>query len=906
MSRRRPHGTPRFSRLLLSAALHSRDRRFALADLEEEFRERLSLQGHRRAGWWYRGQVLASLLPALRGRLIARGFGERGTEAGALSHLGSDLRIGARMMLRTPLVSVVTVLSLGVGLGAVAVVLSIVDGLLLQPPVGLEEPTEIVSIYRTDPDGSPYGGLSHADFLRVADEVEAFSGVAATSFRSASLASEGGPSSVFMEAVSPNFFTVTGIRPQLGRAFTEADLTRAGDTRVAVLGHNAWQEHFGARERVLGATVRVDGVPFTVVGVAPDGVRSRRVPLEPDVWVPLGSLQPSGSLSSADRLDHDQRALRLLGRLESTATLDMAQAQADVLASRLVVEHPQSWAPEGTGAQSFAVVSEARSRTNPRIRTALFGAGAFFFVVAVMILLLACANVAGLFVARAQRRRGEMALRASLGASRGRIVRMLLAEGIWPGALGGLLGVGIATWATRALGSVALPVEVPIRLDVHITPLVLLMTSGVAVLATLLFSLLPAIGITRTDVASTVREHSTGGRPRFWSVRNGLVVGQCAISALLIVGATLVVRTLAVASVSDLGFDHSGIAVATHRAPPTVSPDEARESLGELRTRLAEVEGVERVAMAAVLELTLFQMLPPLPIHVDGFEPSGDTQELVFHNAVTPGYLEMLSVPMLAGRTLQPSDGAADAPVAVVNRSFADRYWPSLDPIGRTFVAGDREAAVRYRVVGVARDGKYVDFDDPPTPYFYTSLNQDPQSHVAVLLKGGGAAHDHLGVLRREVVPEDGVVQIMPPTLLSDQVSVQFLHLQVLSRLLGWGGFFGLFLAGIGIYGVVAFAAGQRSKEVALRVALGADASTVVRAVAMDGVRLASLGIIIGVGIALPAARVARSLLFGISPTDTAALGVSLTLLFVVAIGASVLPALRVATIDPMATLRSE
>lgn len=909
MSERTPT-PPRLVRSLLSAALHAHDRPFALADLDEEFSERALERGTPSARWWYRRQVLASLAPALRGRFVRRArAGERGPRNAFVNSVGNDLRFGARMMVRTPMMTILTVLSLGVGLGGVTVVLAVVDALLFQPPIGIDAPSGIVSIYRTDAEGNPYGALSYADYQDVATEIGSLSGAAVASFRSVSLLADGVPTSEFMEEVSNNYFDVTGMRPHLGRAFVASDFAEGGETRLAVLGHDAWHDHFSASEAAIGSTIRVDGVAFTVVGVAPDGVKSRRVPLEPDIWIPLGSLQPSGRLSEEALIDRGQRRLRLLGRLGASSSLEMVQAEATALASRLADELPDVWAPDGTGAQAFTVVSESASRTNPRGRVMIIAAATFFLAVAGMILLLACANVAGLFVARAQRRRAEMALRASLGASRMQIVRMLVAEGVWPGILGALLGVGIASWATGLMSSAPLPVEVPIGLDVSVTPPVLAASFAVALVATLIFSLLPAVGSARADVARALREQGSGGRGKFWSVRNALVIVQCATSVVLIIGATLVVRTLSVASVTDLGFEHDRVAVATHRLPAVTAMAGDEASLSELMTlrdRLDALDGVDEVAMSSVLELTLFVTTTPLPIAVDGYQAVGGEPELVFHNAVTPGYLEMLSIPILAGRSFESADGPEATRVAVVNTSFAERYWAGLDPVGRSFTGGAGPDAVTYQVVGVSRDGKYLDFDDPPTPYFYSALYQDPRAHVAVLVKGRGEAHEHLAGLRREVVPEDGVVQMMPPSVLSDQVSIQFLHLQVLVRILGWGGLFGLFLAAIGIYGVVAFAVTQRSKEMAIRVALGAEVGNVVRSVAMDGVRLALCGLVVGVLVAIPSATLVGTLLYGVAPTDPAALGSSLGLLLAVAVGASLFPALRITRVDPMVTLRSE
>jgi predicted permease len=367
----------------------------------------------------------------------------------------------------------------------------------------------------------------------------------------------------------------------------------------------------------------------------------------------------------------------------------------------------------------------------------------------------------------------------------------------------------------------------------------------------------------------------------------------------------------------DLGFDATNVAVATKRLDANVSSREGVQYIRDLRDRLAAHSGVARVAMSQSLELTLFRMSGPVGLAAFGEESAGPV-EPAYHNAVTPGYLEMMGVPLLRGRTLEETDDEGSRSVAVINETFANRYWPEEDPIGRTFevqkevgagpsiaARGERDAR-SLEVVGVTRDGTYLDFDDGAIAYFWTSLYQEWQPHFAVAVEGVQSAESMFPILRESIDLSEGEVQMIVPSALSDQISIQFIHLRVASVLLGWGGLFGLFLASIGIYGVVAFEVSRRAREMAIRIALGAERTSVLRSVALDGLRPAIVGLAIGVLIVVGLANLAKSVLFGVSPVDPLAIAGGVGTLLLVAALASVIPARRAMRIDPMGTLRSE
>ena len=387
---------------------------------------------------------------------------------------------------------------------------------------------------------------------------------------------------------------------------------------------------------------------------------------------------------------------------------------------------------------------------------------------------------------------------------------------------------------------------------------------------------------------------------------------------MLLVSATLFVRSLANAVEIDVGMTTERIAVATKQLDAEgFGPEEGLQYIRDVRARLGERDGVEAVHVSRSMEMTLMSVEPTVPVQVEavGYTPLGEDDDRVAHNSVTPGYLDMLRIPLLRGRGLEEGDVEGAPLVAVVNETFAERLWPGEDPIGRTFQAvgkapaGSERAMTEKRsfeVVGLARDGKYFDFDDGPTQYFWTSIFQDYSSRIVVSLKGTRGAEPMIPLLREEITLASGEVQLTPPTTLDQQHSLQFIHLRIAARVLRWGGAFGLFLAVIGIYGIVSFAVTRRTREMAIRMAIGAEGGQVLRGVVLAGMRPALIGLSVGAVLTFLGARLLNTVLVGVSPMDPGAFAAGMAILASAALAASVVPALRALGIDPMQTLREE
>ena len=830
-------------------------------------------------------------------------------------HLLQDLRFGFRSLRRTPLTLIVTVVSLGLGIGAATSVFSIVNAFLFRPS-GYAEPESLVALYTSRDDGKLYGRTSFADYEDLRLATTALEDAAAFGHDALKLGDDTSKQILVTEVVSGNYFSVLGVRPVIGRGFLPVETEIGKAERVVVISHDLWQRQFAGDPAVVGRTIRLGARAFTVLGVAPEALARRKPALATDAWVPLGVPGLSDRHDAATLKQRESRGYTVIGRLRDGATLEQLQAQLAVVAERLHQEYAEEWQDDRGEARTFSALAERESRLNPDARAVFFVLAGFFLGATGLILLIACSNVASLFLARAHQRRRETAVRTALGASRRRLLGMFLVESLLPGLAGGVLGMLVAWIATRAMSSVALPIAIPIQFDFGLDGRVLIFALALGLVSSLVFGLAPAAAGTGGNLLPSLKSDSTsGGGSRRFGLRNLMVGAQVAASLILLVGAGLFIRSLEGAATMDLGFHTERIAVMSKTLPQGVATDSAAGSryIRDLVEHLAVQPEVADAQAARSVELTVMSS-STAAVSVSGYEPGVDENRQIHFNRVTPGYLEMLAVPLLRGRTLRPSDGPGMPRVAVINESFAARYWPGSEAIGRRFTVDERQAAGAgddgaprtYEVVGVARDGKVVDIDDPPMPYFWTSLYQDHTQRFSILLKGHDSAEAMLPVLRREVEVAEGEVTMVPPSTLADMVDIQFLPLRLAARILGWGGLFGLALAVIGIYGVVAFAVTRRTREIAIRVAIGAQRGQVLGQVARQGLTLAGVGLLVGLAIILPLAHLLRSQLFEMSPADPIAVGGGAGILLLAALVATLVPASRATKIEPIQALRED
>lgn len=841
-----------------------------------------------------------------------------------MDDLWADARGAVRGLRRAPMAMAVTVVSLGLGIGAVTSVFGIAGDLLLSGSVGIGAPESFVTIYTSDDEGGAHGQTSWPDFLDVRSGATVLENSAAVSVRTVVLGEGEALKPLLVEEVAGDYFGTTRMTLVLGRGIRPEESSLDAGERVAVLSHGTWTREFGASPSAIGSTVRLNGAQYTVIGVAPDGVASRRIPLQPDVWIPAGSLEviPPGGAT-----DRSRRTWTILGRLAAGESIESLSSQLSVLATRLGAEHAADWLDANNQPRTFTALDERASRMPPKARLLLGVLAVFFLGATGLVLLIACANVAMLNLARTASRSREMAVRLSLGASRWRLVRMFLIEGMVPGLAAGGLGLLTVAWVHRSLTSAlaSIPFGVPIGISFEMDARVILIALGLSLGTSLIFGLLPALEGSRPDLVPALKGDGKGlrgtGSPR---LRNVMVTTQCAAAFVLLVGAALFVRSLDNAVDLDVGWDPGRIAVATKRLDAEgLDREQGLQFIRDLQSDLSQRPGVESVHASRVMEMTLMSFDPTVSVDVEGgaviagpggFESPGASGGF-WRNSVTPGYLAAMGMSLVAGRYLQETDSETGPRVTVVNETFAHLLWPNQNPLGRSFQAwgpapaGADQAITEpqsFQVVGVARDGKYFDFDDPDTPYFWTSIFQDYASRIVVSVKGTESAEAMIPLLRETVQPANGEIQLTPPTTLESHYGIQVIHLRIASEVLRWAGLFGLFLSVIGIYGIVSFAVNQRMREMAIRVAIGADRGRVLGVVLAYGMRPAMLGLAVGAAIAFLGTRLLTVVLVGVHPLDPMAFVTALALLGGAALLASFVPARRSLGIDPMRVLREE
>lgn len=926
--------TPRLGRWLLALVCEARDRPYVLSDLDEEFERLRATAGEATARRWYRLQVRTSLLPLAARRLGPLGAGIagrrrtaihsdrrrvqprlRGAPGGRLvSDSVRDLGLAIRTLRRSPLVVLTTVISLAIGIGASTSVFTLANAFLFRGSTGLTDTERLLAVYTSDERGNLYRETSFPDYETLVEEADAFEGVTAYRAGFVTLTEVERSERMLVEIVSGNYFEVLGIRVAPGRPFLEEE-TRLGSAEpVIVIGHELWMERFGGDPGAVGRTLRLDGRDFTIIGVAPEKLLGRTFRLKVDGWVPVGI--PGGTYHAtpqeiADRRDRDYG---VMARLRVGVTRAQAEGQLAVLADRLREEYPEAWVDDRGDPRRFSLLREAESQLPPDGRAALASAFAAFLGGTLLILLLACSNVASLFLARAHGRRREMAVRLSLGAGRGRLMRLLLSESLVLGLAGGAVGVLLAWSASGFMDSLPLPTDVPIAFDLGLDWRVVGFALGVSLLAAMVFGMAPALQGSRSDVVPSLKSEAgtEGGKPGRMGLRSFLVTAQIAGSLTLLVAAGLFLRSLQATASVDLGLNPVGIALVSKDLDPEIGPEEGTRYFLDLADRLAASPEIEDVQFGRVAEASVWGSSAYAKIQPEGWESEGGESPVVAFNSVTPGYLEMLEIAILRGRGFTAADVPGAPHVAVVNESFVRRYFAEGPVLGARFtVLEERDfdtptgAPSRVlEVVGVVRDLEPMEPGAAPAPFFWTAFRQDYSPRAVIHAKGRGGAEPLVPILRREVASEAGEVALIAPTTYAELVRLRTLLPRVASRLLGIAGLFALALAVVGIYGLVSFTVSQRSREMAIRQAMGARSDQVVGAVVRRGLLLAAVGIGVGLVVVVPGALLLRSTLHGITPLDPLALGGGVGVLLLAALVASWLPARRVSRVRPMQVLR--
>jgi len=818
-----------------------------------------------------------------------------------------DLKLGVRQLLRQPGFASVAILSLALGIGLNTTLFSVVNAVLLRGG-HMAEPARVVEIYTSATADFPQLTTSYPDFLDIRSEATALESIAAHGFVRGILSSSDRPTLVTGETVTANYFDVLGIRIPLGRGFVDAEAATPGAEPVVVLSHSLWQQRFAGRPSIIGERVTLSNLQYTVIGVAPPGYAGTVPGIVTDFWVPLTMVESlvfsgvqwsSNENPGTSRLDRrGTRWLFVKGRLAEGRTVDEARAQVDTIVARLTKAYPST-----NEELKASVLPAAGIRFHPMLDGYVKAASAGLLAAVGLVLLIACANVANLLLARGTARRRELAIRTAIGASRGTLVRQLLAEGLVLAGAGGALGLLIAWWAGRALTGVGTGVfPVPVRFEFAIDGTVLAFALAASVATALVFGLLPALASSRPELVPALKDQVESDRSTRLSLRDALVIGQLALSLMLLACGALLARGFFAARDVDLGYDPQAVASLsfnlqmngydTTRA--TAFRDRALDALGA-------VPGVTAASYASRLPLS--PDINMSSVLVPGYHQPTDEETPVDVVNVGAGYFDAVGVPIVSGRAFAPEDTAEERRVAIVNETMARTFWPNGNAIGgRIHLAG--LTSEPHEVIGIARDHKVRSVGEPPRPYLH--LPAGPSRQVGLIVRTARPVEDVLPSLRQAVLALEPSIVFTEDVSASEVAATTMAPTRIGAMVVGAFGLLALVLASVGLYGVVSYSVTRRTHEVGIRLAVGSTPGQVLRLMFAQGIRLALVGIFLGALGAVAAGRLLESLLYGVSAMDPLAFGIAGMLLFLVAAAANFLPARAASRVDPLRALRTE
>ncbi len=818
-----------------------------------------------------------------------------------------DVRFGLRMLRKNYGFTAVVVLTLALGIGANATVFTVVNAWLFKG-LPFEKPDRIVAITSNNrAENQERLGASYLNFLDWQAQSQSFEDLAAAAGTMRNISDPGLPMEFVISArVSANTFSLLGQKPLLGRDFLPHEDQGTAGVPVVILGHSLWQNRYGGDPNILGKSIRLNEADTTVIGVMPPGMK---FPYNHELWVPLVAGNRASTL-----LRRAAHTLLVVGRLADGVSLAQAQAEMNLVAQRLEQEYPES--NQGIGVLVEPYTERFSAGTIRLLFLAMLGAVGF-------VLLIACANVANLLLSRSLTREREVSIRAALGASRGRIVRQLLIESTLLGALGGAAGWLISMWGVRIFAA-ALPEWVPYWLDFSMDYRVLGYLAAICVGTSILFGLAPALRLSKVDLTGALKEGArgtSGGRSRFLS--RFLVVSELALALVLLVGAGLMIRSFLKKYELGAGFENEK--VLTMRVSFTgthfLAPEPRLKVLERLEPELESVPGVEVAALASNLPLGwAFEW----QFELDGQPPADpDQRPSVFGLEISPKYFQVLGIPLLHGRTFMPDEGREGKAAVIVNRSFADKHWPGENPIGKrlrvatatALEPGQEARSLLERgeqpwltVVGEVADVKQGNRDRAEIdPLVYVPYRQTQETRwMAILARTQGDAHSLAGPLRQLVQSVNDQIPVTEVMTLPEHLARMRWDLRFFGSLFAIFAAIGLILASIGIYAVMAYSVSQRTQEIGIRMAFGAQPKSILKLVVGQGLKLTLIGVAIGLAAAFAVTRLMASFLVGVSATDPTTFALVAVLLAGIALLASFLPARRAARVDPMLALRTE
>ena len=804
----------------------------------------------------------------------------------------NDLVYALRSIAKTPLFYAVATLTLALGIGANAAIFTVVNAVLLRP-LPYPQPDRLMMVWTYNPrQGFDKDVGTYPNFEDWRRSSTSFARMSAYFGASVTLTGSGDPTQIRGGRVTPDFFDTLGVAPARGRAFAAAN-GQAGGERVVILAHGLWTRRFGADPSIIGRTIVLNGVSHEVLGVMPESFAH---PEDAEFWVPLAPVGQFERLFSA----RGSYWLTIIGRLKPGITREAAQSEMDAIAARLEKEYPSN---AGIGIRLVPLHEEIVGDVK---RPLIILLGAVCFV-----LLIACANVANLLLTRAASRQRELAIRAALGAGRRRLLRQMLTESLLLGLIGGAAGLLVAAWCTELLQTWA-PADLPRLANIAVDRQVIAYALGASLLTGLLFGIVPALHAARRDSGAHLKEGgrtgSDGARGR--RVRAALAIGELAVALVLLVGAGLLVRSVIALNSQDPGFASTGVLTLRLDLPRAkyMTPERVAAFYEQLIERLSALPGVE--ASGAGSSLLLSRLPNSSTINIEGRPPSpADAQNIpVPYDSVTPGYFATLQIPLRRGRMFTGADAPRAQEVALVNESFVRRFFPNEDPLGRRVTFGNptRPDNQWQTIVGVVADTRRGGFEREPWAEVYFPMQQAPNSRMFVFLRTAGDPAALAGAAQAAVWALDRDQAIAGIRTVGDLLAQAQANRRFTTLLLGVFAAVALVLAAIGVYGVLAYATAQRTQEIGIRMALGADRGAILRMVFASGARIAAVGLGIGIAGALALTQVLSGLLFGVSAHDPLTFLVVPGALLAVALAACWIPARRAIRVEPVIALRGE
>jgi predicted permease len=812
--------------------------------------------------------------------------------------LWQDLRYGWRVLRQRPGFTLVAVLTLTLGIGANTAIFTWLKAVLLHPLPGVAASHRLVTLHsvltRSDQRAIP---VSYPDYQDYRDRNEVFSGLAAFNLQTFNLFdSAGQPERVWGSLVSGNYFAVLGARAARGRTFTPEEDRAPGAHPVVVISHRLWQRRFAADPALIGKTVQLNKRDFTVIGVAAEGFGGSYVGLNLDLWVPV-MMAPQLALPGDQLNQRSTQWLSAIGRLKDGVTLAQAQANVETLAAQLAKDHPST--NEGLGARLFTLITE------PNGAGQMLPVLAVLMVVAGLVLAVACANVANLLLARAAGRSRELGIRSALGANRRRLIWQMLTESLLLALMGGAGGALLALWLSEAMSWLVPPLGLPLGLNLAWDYRVLGFALALTLLTVVAAGLVPALRATKVDPVAALRDEAgaLGAIRRRSRLRGVLVVSQLAVSLVLLISAGLFIRTLAQERKVHLGFDpHRALLLSMDLFPNGYDEPRGGEFYRQLVARVAALPGVESASLSSRVPPMLFGSSSS-SFEIEGYAPRADEMINLEYEIVAPGYFHTLRIPLAEGREFSELDQAQSTPVVIVNETLARRYWAGQSPVGRRL---RNSSGTWLTVIGVARDVKYFGATEPARPWVYYPLAQQYRPLMTLVARTAGDPWPALPGVRRAVRSLDGTLPVFDEKTLQAHSGTPLFLNRLAVIFLSAFGLLALTLAVIGLYGVMSYSVTQRTREIGIRLALGAAPRDVLVLVIKRGLTLALIGLLIGLIGAFALTRLLASLLYGVSATDPLTFVVIAVLLVGVALLACYLPARRAAKVDPLVALRYE